>query len=182
MSIGQQIDKEMWYIFHINYSVIRNINTQKQSSQPMCKYRKDYALYMILLNTNSQKKKKKRKAKLPSQGFPGGKESSCQFLRCRRHGFNSWVRKIPWRRKERLTPVFLPGKFHGQRSLGGYSPWGHKQSNMTEGLSARTQTHTPTLVCQQGWGGAGATGSSTLEGEFTCRGNELWGMMIMFIF
>ena len=33
------------------------------------------------------------------------------------------------------TPVFLPGKFHGQRSLVGYSPWGPKESDMTEGLS-----------------------------------------------
>ena len=36
------------------------------------------------------------------------------------------------------TPVFLPGEFHGQRSLVGYSPWGYKESNMTERL---TQTH-----------------------------------------
>ena len=34
------------------------------------------------------------------------------------------VRKIPWRRKWQLTPVLLPGKFHGWRSLVGYSPWG----------------------------------------------------------
>ena len=47
-------------------------------------------------------------------------------------GFDSWVRKIPWRRKWLPTPVFLPGKFHGQWSLGGYSPWGHKESDMTD--------------------------------------------------
>ena len=41
----------------------------------------------------------------------------------RRSGFNSWVRKIPWRRKWQPTPVFLPGKSHGQRSLAGYRPW-----------------------------------------------------------
>ena len=41
-----------------------------------------------------------------------------------RHEFDPWVRKIPWRRKWQPTPVFLPGKSHGQRSLGGYSPWG----------------------------------------------------------
>ena len=35
------------------------------------------------------------------------------------------------------TPVFLPGESHGQRSLAGYSPWGHKQSDMTEGLNNR---------------------------------------------
>ena len=51
-----------------------------------------------------------------------GKESACQ---CRRRGFSSWVRKIPWRRKWQPTPVSLPGKSHGQRSLVGYSPWGH---------------------------------------------------------
>ena len=37
--------------------------------------------------------------------------------------FNPWVRKIPWRRKWHTTPVFLPGKFRGQRSLVGSSPW-----------------------------------------------------------
>jgi len=40
--------------------------------------------------------------------------------------FDSWVRKIPWRRKWQPTPVFLPGESQGQRSLAGYSPWGHK--------------------------------------------------------
>ena len=53
-------------------------------------------------------------------------------FKCRKRRFNSWVRKIPWRRKWQPTPVFLPGKFHGQRSLAGYSPWGHKESDMTE--------------------------------------------------
>ena len=60
-------------------------------------------------------------------GFPGGargKESGCQCRRCKRHMFDSWVWKIPWSRKKwQLAPVFLPGKFHGQRSLAGYSPW-----------------------------------------------------------
>jgi len=43
-----------------------------------------------------------------------------------------WVGKIPWRRKWQPTPVFLPGKSHGQRSLVGYSPWGHKELDTTE--------------------------------------------------
>ena len=42
--------------------------------------------------------------------------------------FNPWVRKIPWRRKWQPTPVFLPGKSHGQRSMVGYSPWSHKRA------------------------------------------------------
>jgi len=71
-------------------------------------------------------------------GFSGGsddKESACN-LQCRRPRFDPQVRKIPWRRKWQSSPVFLPGKFHGQKSLVGYSPWGHKKSDMTEWLSA----------------------------------------------
>ena len=37
--------------------------------------------------------------------------------------FDPWVRKIPWRREWLCTPIFLPGKFDGQRSLVGYTPW-----------------------------------------------------------
>ena len=50
----------------------------------------------------------------------------------RRPRFNPWVRKSPWRRKWQPTPVFLPGEFHGQRSLVGYSPWGRREWDMTE--------------------------------------------------
>ena len=41
---------------------------------------------------------------------------------------------IPWRKEWLPTPVFLPGDSHGQRSLAGYSPWGCKESDTTEGL------------------------------------------------
>ena len=53
-------------------------------------------------------------------------------LQCKRPGFNPWIGKIPWRRKWQPTPVLLPGKFHGQRSLVSYSPWGRKESDTTE--------------------------------------------------
>ena len=53
----------------------------------------------------------------------------------RRLGFHVWVGKIPWRRKWQLTPVFLPGKSHGQRSLAGYSPWSCKELDMTQWLN-----------------------------------------------
>ena len=46
-----------------------------------------------------------------------------------------WVRKILCRRKWQPTTVLLPGESHGQRSLGGYSPWGHKESDTTEWLT-----------------------------------------------
>ena len=45
---------------------------------------------------------------------------------CRRRGFNPLVGKIPWRKKWQPTPISLHGKYHGQRSLMGYSLWGHK--------------------------------------------------------
>ena len=47
-------------------------------------------------------------------------------------GFDPWVGTLPWRREWQPTPVFLPGEFHGQRSVVGYCPWGHKESDMTE--------------------------------------------------
>ena len=56
-------------------------------------------------------------------------------MQCRRSRFNHWVGKIPWRKKWKPTPVFLDREFHGQRSLAGYSPWGHKESDMTERLT-----------------------------------------------
>ena len=60
---------------------------------------------------------------IDAQRLPKGlscKESACQRGR---HRFDPWVRKGPWRRKGQPTPLFLPGKSHGQGSLAGYSPW-----------------------------------------------------------
>ena len=60
-------------------------------------------------------------------GIPGdtsGKESAHQY---KRHGFNPCIGKIPWSRKWKPAPIFFPGKSHGQRSLVGYTPWGHKR-------------------------------------------------------
>ena len=65
-----------------------------------------------------------------------GRESTCQ---CGRHGFSPWVRKIPWRRRWPPTPVFLPGKSHGQRILEGYSPWGCKESDTTRHLGTHME-------------------------------------------
>ena len=65
-------------------------------------------------------------------GGSGGKESACNAGRPR---FDPWFGKIPWRRKWQPTPVVLPGKSHGRRSLVGYSPWGGKDSDTTEQLA-----------------------------------------------
>ena len=65
------------------------------------------------------------------------KESSCQCRRHKKLGFNPWVRKIAWRRKWQPTPVFLPGKFHAQKSLVDYNPWGRRVIH-----NSVTNTHT----------------------------------------
>ena len=69
------------------------------------------------------------------ESFPhgaSGKEPACQYRRQKRCGYDPWVWTIPWRRKWQPTPVFLPGKFHGQKRLMGYSPLGPKESDTTE--------------------------------------------------
>ena len=71
-----------------------------------------------------------------------GKESAYQ---CRRHRFNPWVGKIPWRRKRQLTPLFLPRKCHGQRSLAGYSPWGHERVRLNSATKYQQSSITLTL-------------------------------------
>ena len=75
---------------------------------------------------------------LYSYGFPGGasgKEPACQCRRRKRHGFEPWLGKIPWRREWQLTAEFLLRESHGQRSLVGHSPWSHKESDRTEQLA-----------------------------------------------
>ena len=54
-----------------------------------------------------------------------------QYRRHRRCGFDPRVGNIPWKRKWQPTPIVLPGKFHGQGSLVGCCPWGHKELNTT---------------------------------------------------
>ena len=62
----------------------------------------------------------------------------------------TWVWSLggedPLEKEWQPTPVFLPGEFYGQRSLVGYSPWGHKESDMAEWLT-HTHTHTHTQRC-----------------------------------
>ena len=72
---------------------------------------------------------------------------ACQYGRSERCRLDPWVGKILWIRKWQPTPVFLPGKFHGQKHLEGCSPWGHKQSNMTELLSGHTHPEGKLSLC-----------------------------------
>ena len=80
-------------------------------------------------------------------GFPGGpsgKESACQGKRCR---FVAWVWKTPWRRTWQPTPSFLPGGFHGQTSLVGYSPLCHRVEH--DWAHIHTSLHVNTPVTQR---------------------------------
>ena len=99
-------------------------------------------------------KKKKREGDTfgaPRRGSPGDWRHLCQDLgtslvaqmvKCLSTMWETWVRslgrEVPWRRKWQSTPVLLPGKSHGQRSLVGYSPWGRKESDTTERYSPFT--------------------------------------------
>ena len=75
-----------------------------------------------------------------SQVGTSSKEPTCQCRRLKRQGFDPWVGKISWRWAQQPTPVFLSGESRGKRSLMGYSPQGHKESNTTE-VTVRTHTH-----------------------------------------
>ena len=77
------------------------------------------------------------------QGFPGGPDS--EVSACNTGDVvASLAREDPLEGGMATTPIFLPGKSHGQRSLVGYSPRGHKESDTTEQLNTHTHTHTHT--------------------------------------
>ena len=64
--------------------------------------------------------------------FPGGLEGKAPARNVERPRFDSWVGKIPWRRKWQPTPVSLPGKSHERRGLVGYSPWSLKETRLRD--------------------------------------------------
>ena len=101
--------------------------------------------------SNSLKAPNFFKAIVKWYGLPwwlSGKEFACQW----RHGFDPWVKKIPWRRRRQASLVFLPEKSHGKRSLVGYSPWGCKESDTTERLSMhRRFANLMNAVLEQRW-------------------------------
>ena len=94
------------------------------------------------------------------EGLPwwiSGKESTCQF---RRHRFDPWVGKIPWRRKWQPTPVLLLGKSYGQRSLAGCSPWGNNESDITEQTRV-SQKEGQWKIYSGKWGGGWETAKTS---------------------
>ena len=87
---------------------------------------------------NTRQITRRKNRNIPPLCFPGGLVVK-NLLQNRTDGFDPWVVKIPWKRSWQPTPVFFPGESHRQRSLGGYSPWGRKESDTTE---LHTDTHT----------------------------------------
>ena len=89
-----------------------------------------WKLSNIFLGLDTTTQGRIRRSRMES-GFPGGSVvknlPAKQGTQCKGHAFNPWVGKIPWRKKWQPTPIFLPGKSHGQRSLAGCSPWGRKR-------------------------------------------------------
>ena len=82
-----------------------------------------------------KKKKKNNHIAVLIMSFPGGtsgKEPACHCRRHKKHGFDPWVGKIPWRKAWQPTPVFLPRESHAQKSLVGYSPQGSTETDTTE--------------------------------------------------
>ena len=67
--------------------------------------------------------------------FPGGSVGKESICNSGDPGSIPGLGKIPWRRKWQPTPVFVPGEFHGHRSLAGYGPWGCKELDMTKQLT-----------------------------------------------
>ena len=89
------------------------------------KYRFEYTLYVYMY------------IYIFTCGFPWWLRWQRICLQRKRPGFDLWVRKILWRKAWQPTAVFLPGKFHGQRSLAGYSSWGRKESDTIAWLTTK---------------------------------------------
>ena len=85
-------------------------------------------------------------------GFPGGSavRNRAECKNHRRCMFDPWVRKIPWRRAGQVTQVLLPREYHGQRSLVGYSPQAHKESDVTE-VTQHTHACPQTVIKVHSW-------------------------------
>ena len=101
-------------------------------------------------------------------------------LQCGGPGFDPWVWKIPWRSEWLPTPVLLPGEFRRQRSLVGYTPWGHEESDMTERLTlslpvaVRDETeafHCLMILSEFCW-------SLCLQSFWTCRPSVTAGLKL----
>ena len=103
-----------------------------------------------------------------SRGFEWWR-ARCQRRRRKRHRFDPWVGKIPWRRAWPPTPGFMPGEPHGRRRLVGYSPEGRTEPDTTEGLSTLAL---PSRGCCWHWGSQLTAGGHRAVPNFRCKSSE----------
>ena len=127
-------------------------------------------------------------------GGASGKEPTCQCKRHKTHGFHPWIRKIPWRRAWQPTPVFLPGKFHGQRSLlESADPWPHgvtqRQTRLRQlSMAARyrlythTHAHTHTYLLKPNNGFFSCKKYTWTEGLYWCLLPIWWKIKFVILF
>ena len=133
------------YIIPSLFSKRRNRGLERaRDSSKVTRYDSEACVYQPSLTANGTVTEResvlqKLSVHLLLIGGTSGKEPACQCRRLKRNRFSPWVRKIPWRRAWRATPVFLPGKSHGQRSQVCYSAWGCTEADPTKNL-ARTHT------------------------------------------
>ena len=103
-----------------------------------------------------------------SRGFEWWR-ARCQRRRRKRHRFDPWVGKIPWRRAWPPTPGFMPGEPHGRRRLVGYSPEGRTEPDTTEGLSMLAL---PSRGCCWHWGSQLTAGGHRVVPNFRRKSSE----------
>ena len=110
-----------WTAKRSNHSILKELNLEYSLEGLMLKLKLQYFGH-LMGRTNSLENT------LMLRGIEHKRRKGWQRMR--------WLDSITnsWRRKWQPTPIFLPGKYHGQRSLVGYSPWGCKESDMTERL------------------------------------------------
>ena len=114
-----------------NYIYVRLLDIFCHKSLRLCSFSSNIFLSVLRLNTFYWSVFKFTKCLL----WPGGavvKNLPANAGDARDTKVNPWVKKFPWSRKWQPTPVFLPEKLHGQRSLVGYSPWSHTVHGVTK--------------------------------------------------
>ena len=143
-------------VFHCNYPVTKEVmfstktswqehlrctwrilETASQSSLDPFQPPESYFILNSALrvaSTSSYLVRKHDSACWSTSDFPGGSDGKVSAYNAEDPRFNPWIGRISCRRKWQPSPVFLPGKSHGQRSLVGYSPSGRKESDATERL------------------------------------------------